>query len=178
MYVTINDFIGEKRIDLFYLIQNSDSSKKVAVVGLFSDNIQYEFLNPWMIDLKPRSKWMEAGIYTRQELIDLVEGKIELTQFHKEPQIKRMNKLEGTSEMVLKLDKLDNENNLEDGEPSNTLLTYHVTAYEKFTQFEPCNPQYKKLKNGELVSLALKMTHKKDNIMTNDSATTVVLHIR
>ena len=79
--------------------------------------------------------------------------------------------------MVLKLDKLDHANNLKDGEPSNTLLTYNVTAYEKFTQLEPCTPQYKKLKNGELVSLALKMTHKKDNIMTNDSATTVVLHI-
>ena len=97
MYVTINDFIGEKRIDLSYPIQNFDSSRKVAVVGLFSDNIQYEFLNPWMIDLKPRSKWMETGIYTRQELIDLVKGKIELTQFDKEPRIKRTDKLEGIS---------------------------------------------------------------------------------
>ena len=42
MCIMINNVIGEKRINLSYPIQNSDSSKEVAVVSMFSDNIQYE----------------------------------------------------------------------------------------------------------------------------------------
>ena len=37
MYITINDVIGEKRINLSYTIQG----KEVAVVSMFSDNVQY-----------------------------------------------------------------------------------------------------------------------------------------
>ena len=105
-----------------------------------------------------------------------MEGKIELTQFENERI--RTNKLEAITEMVLNLDELDNVNNRENGKPSNTLFTYHVTAYDdSTTHFEPYTPQYKKLKNGELVSLALRITHMKNNIITDDPATTVVLHI-
>ena len=43
MYIRINNVLGEKRIDLSYPIKNFDSSKEVAVVCVFSDNIQYEF---------------------------------------------------------------------------------------------------------------------------------------
>ena len=91
---------------------------------------------------------------------------IELTQFENE-QINRMNKLEGITEMALNLNELDNANNLEDGKPSNTLFTYHATAYEGSMHFEPYTPQYKKRKNGELVSLALRITHMKNNIITD-----------
>ena len=38
MYVTINSIIGEKRIDLAYPIQGKD----VAIVSMFSDNIQFQ----------------------------------------------------------------------------------------------------------------------------------------
>ena len=80
--------------------------------------------------------------------------------------------------MVLTLDELDNTNNLEDRKFSNTLFTYHMTAHEEFTQLKPYTPQYKKLKKGDLVSLALKVTHKKkNNIITDGLVTTVVLHI-
>ena len=41
-----------------------------------------------------------AGTCTRQELIDLLEEKIEMTQFDKDSQIKRTNKLEGITEVV------------------------------------------------------------------------------
>ena len=51
MYITITDIMGEKRINLSYLIKNSDSSKEAAVVGMFSDNIQYKFMKPWTIEL-------------------------------------------------------------------------------------------------------------------------------
>ena len=46
MYITINDIIGEKTIDLSYPIQNFDSSKEVAVVRMVSNNIQYKVTKP------------------------------------------------------------------------------------------------------------------------------------
>ena len=39
MYITVNNIIGEKRIELAYLFKNFDSSKEVAVVSVFSDNV-------------------------------------------------------------------------------------------------------------------------------------------
>ena len=41
MYITINDIIDEKRIDLYHPIQNFDSGKEVAVIRMLSDNVQY-----------------------------------------------------------------------------------------------------------------------------------------
>ena len=46
-----------------------------------------------------------------------------------------------------------------------------MTAYEDSTHFKPFTPQYKKLKNGELVSLALKMMHKRNNVITDGLGT-------
>ena len=37
MYITINDIIGEKRIDLSYPIKG----REVAVIRMLSDNVQY-----------------------------------------------------------------------------------------------------------------------------------------
>ena len=51
MYITINDIIGEKTIDLSYPIKNFDSSKEVAVVSMFSNNIQYEMTEPFNLKL-------------------------------------------------------------------------------------------------------------------------------
>ena len=42
MYVTITDVMGEKRIDLTYLIRG----KEVAIISMFSDNIQYQIQEP------------------------------------------------------------------------------------------------------------------------------------
>ena len=61
--------------------------------------------------------------------------------------------------MVFDLDELDNSNNLSNVSPSNTLLTYHMTSYEDFMQSEPYARQYKKLKNGEFVTLTLEIKH-------------------
>ena len=166
--ITVTDIVGEKRIDLAY---------PFAVVSMFSDSIQYEFAKPWTIDLESRSKQIAAGTYTRRELINLGKGKIEITQFDNDSRIKRMNKLAGITEMVFNSDGLDSSNNLENGSPNNTLLTYHVTSYEDPMHFEPYAPQYKKLKNGEIVSLTLRITHIKISIVTEGPGTTVVLHI-
>ena len=51
MYMTVNDIIGEKTIDLSYPIQNFDSSKEVAVVSMFSANIQYKLTETFNLKL-------------------------------------------------------------------------------------------------------------------------------
>ena len=79
--------------------------------------------------------------------------------------------------MILNLNELDNTDSLEDERPSNALLTYHVNANEDFTHFKPHTPQYKKLKNGEFVSLTLKIMDQ-NNIITDGPEVTVVLHTR
>ena len=54
----------------------------------------------------------------------------------------------------------------------------YVSGSEDFMRFEPKTPQYKRLKNGEIVSLTLKITDQNGNIITNGPGTTVVFHIR
>ena len=46
MYIVLDNVIGEKRIDLSYPIRNFDSSKKVAVINMLSNNVQYEIIKP------------------------------------------------------------------------------------------------------------------------------------
>ena len=131
--------MGKKRVDLTYPIWG----KEVAVVSLFSDNIQYKFTESWMIELELGNKQMTAETYTRRELIVIVEGRIELTQFDKHPPINRTNKLAGIIKMAFSLDELENTDNLEDRSLSNVLLRYHVTGSDEFTCFELVAPQYK-----------------------------------
>ena len=51
------------------------------------------------------------------------EGMVELNKFLVDDQVIKMNKLRGITEMIIDLDEVDNTNNLEDGKPSNSLLT-------------------------------------------------------
>ena len=81
-------------------------------------------------------------------------------------------------EMIINLDELNNSVNLENGYPSNTLFTYHVTDDKDFMHFEPQTPQYRKLKNGEFTSLTLTIMDQNNNIITDGPQVTVVLHIK
>ena len=47
----ITNIVGKKTIDLSYLIKNFNN-KEIAVVDVFSDNIQYEFTEPWVLELE------------------------------------------------------------------------------------------------------------------------------
>ena len=84
--------------------------------------------------------------------------------------------MKGITEITLNLDELNNSDNLKDGRPSNSLLTYYVTSNEEFMCFETQNPQYKKLKNGEFTSLNLRITDQNNNIIIDGLQVTVVLH--
>ena len=149
MYITINDINGEKRIDLSYSIH---SNKEIAVVSLLSDNIQYNILKlrSVMNPISDTKKLIPSRTYAGRELLSMLERMVELNKFLVDDQVTKMNKLKGITEIILNLDELDNSDNLKDGRPSNSLLTYHVTSNEDFTSFEPRTPQYKKLKKSLL----------------------------
>ena len=81
--------------------------------------------------------------------------------------------------MVLNLNELDNSHNLEDGRPSSTLLTYHVTSNEDFMCFEPnITHKYNKLRNRVFTSLTLRIMDQNDDIIIDGPQVTVVIHIR
>ena len=81
----------------------------------------------------------------------------------------RTNKLEKVKKMAISLNELGNSDN--------TLFTYYVTSPEYSMHFEPSTPQCKKLKNGTITSLTLKITDQAGNIITDGPGTTVALHI-
>ena len=176
MYITINDIIGEKTIDLPYPIH---SGREIAVVSMLSDNIQYEIvkLRAIMDLISDTKKLIPSRTYAGRELLSMLEGMVELVQLEADDQVIKKSKLRGITEMILNLNELDNSDNLEDGRPSNALLTYHVTSNEDFMSFEPHTPQYKKLKNREFTSLTLRITDQNGNIITDGPQVTVVLHI-
>ena len=103
---------------------------------------------------------------------------VELNQLVVDDQIIKKNKLKGITEMIINLDELNNSNNLEDGHPRNSLLTYHVTDDKDFMHFEPRTPQYRKLKNGEFTSLTLRIMDQAGNVITDGLQVTIVLHIK
>ena len=178
MYIMINDVIGEKTIDLSYSIWNFGFSMEITVISMLSENTQYEMTKPLKLKLVDSSeKEVLSKTYMSRELNAFVEGKHIVSDLDNNPQIIKTNKLAKVTNMSLKLDELDNSNNLEDGHPSNTLFTYHMPGSEDFMSFKPQTPQYKKLKYGEIVSLTLKITDQNNNIITNGPGTTVVLHI-
>ena len=187
MYITINDVIGEKRIDLSYPIQNLDSSMEhlgaysaeIIVIRMLSNNVLYQILKlrSVMDPILDTKKMIPSGTYAGRELLSIVEEMVELNQFLVDDQVIK-NKLKGITAMILNLNELDNSDNLKDGRPSNELLTYHVTDDKDFMSFELQTPQHKKLKNDMITSLTLKITDQNNNIITDGLQVTVVLHIR
>ena len=173
MYITINDVLGEKRIDLSY---PNCFNKEIAVV---SNNVQYWLQGSIEVLLKTGKKIvLNKGVYTDRELNSLIETELKSHMLDSRNDVLRTNKLEKVTKMVISLNELDNSDNLEDGLPSNALFTYYVTGPEYSTHFEPATPQYKKLKNGTITSLTLKITDEARKVRTNGPGTTVVLHIQ
>ena len=136
---------------------------------MLSDNVKYEILklHAVMDPISNTKKMIESGTYTGRELLSIVEGMVEFNQFVIDDQVIKKNKLKGITEMIINLDELNNSDNLEDGHPSNTLFTYHVTSDKDFTHFEHQTPQYRKLKNGEFTSLTLRITDQNNNVITD-----------
>ena len=177
MEYLLNNIKCEKRIDLSYSIH---SDKEIVVIRMLSDNVQYKVLKlcAVMDPISDAKRTIPSGIYASRQLLSMLEGIIELNQFEADDQVTKTNKLKGITEITLNLDELNNSVNLKDERPSNSLLTYYMTDDKDFTYFEPQNPQYKKLKNGEFTSLNLRITDQNNNVITDGPQVTVVLHIR
>ena len=180
MYITINDIKGEKRIDLSYSIQNFDTSMEITVIRMLSDNVKYKIpkLREVMDPISDTKKMIPSGTYPGRELLSIADGMVELNQFVADDQVVKKNMLKGITEMIINLDELNNSDNLNDGKPSNSLLTYHMTDDKDFMRFEPQIPQYRKLKNGEFTSLTLRIMDQSDNVITDGPQVTIVLHIK
>ena len=182
MYVNINKIIGEKTIDLSCPINNHESLKEIAIVDVFSDNVQYEITTPLLFELKvgevKTKKAIPSGTYTSRELSSFISGNTKLTPLDKDPRVVKTNKLANVFKLNFALAELDNNYNLDDGVLSNVLLSYHVTDYGGVTNFEPKNPTYKKMKTGSFNSLTLRITDQNENLLTDSLGFTIVLHIR
>ena len=134
MYITITDIVGEKSIDLAYLIWNLDWSKEVTIVSVFSDNVQYQIREPLKVLLiMKEDKQLPEGVFMDRELNISIERKLITTPLDANNNIIKTDKLACIMEMVLSLDEFDYTDNLEDGRLSNILLRIHVT--EKLTSF-------------------------------------------
>ena len=191
MYITINDVIGEKRIDLSYPIKCRESldgthcksparrSTEIAVVSMLSDNVQYWLQGSIEVLLKTGKKIvLNKAVYMDKELNILIGLELKSQMIDSRNDALRTNKFEKVKKMVISLNELDNSDNPEDDTPSNTLFTYYVTSPEYSTHFEASTPQYKKLKNSTITSLTLKITDQANNIITDGPGTTAVLHIK
>ena len=124
-------------------------------------------------------KMIPSRTYAGRELLSMLEGMVELNKFLVDDQVTKMNKLKGITEMIINLDELDNTNNLEDGRPSNSLLTYHVTSNEDLRVSIPKPHNTRNLKTESLLTtfLTLRIMDQNNNIITDGPQVTVVLHI-
>ena len=107
MYITINDVIGEKTIDLSYPIHNCDSRKESAIITILSDNLQYEIKEPLKLSLMGGSeRQILGGTYTLRELSAFAERKFILTNLNNNPRIIKTSNLERITDMIFNLDEL------------------------------------------------------------------------
>ena len=138
MYITINDVIGEKTIDLSYLIY---PKKEIAVVSMLSNNSQILLQKSMEVLLYTGKKMvLNEGIYMDKELDSLIGMELKSQMLDSHDDILRTNKFKKITKVVISLNELNNPDNLEDGRPSNTLFTYYVTSPKDFTRFEPPQP--------------------------------------
>ena len=180
MYITINDVIGEKMIDLSYPIHsNVGQGEEIAVVSMHISNSQILLHRSIeVLSITGKKIVLNNGVYTDKELNSLIGTELKSQMLDSSNDILWTNKIVNGTKIIISLNELDNSDNLEDGKPINTLFTYFVTSPEYFTHFEPQSPQYKKLKNDTITSLTLAITGQNNDIITDGLETTVVLNIR
>ena len=116
MYITINDVIGEKMIDLSYPIY---PEKEIAVVNMFSNNSQILLKKPMEVLLYTGKKIvLNKGIYMDKELDSLIGMELKSQMLDSLDDLLRTNKLKEITKVAISLNELDNSDNLEDGRPA------------------------------------------------------------
>ena len=129
MYITINDIKGEKTIDLSYPIHSTagrdEARKEMAVVSMHSSNSQILLHRSIEVLLKTGKKIvLNKGVHTDKELDSLIGTELKSQKLDFRNDVLRTNELEGITRMIVSLNELDDSDNLEDGRPSNVLITY------------------------------------------------------
>ena len=157
MYITINDVIGEKTIDLSYPIRSTagqgKARKEFAAVSMHISNSQILLHRSIeVLSITGKKIVLNKGVYTDKELNSMTGTELKSQILDSRNNVLRTNKLERITKMIISLDEIYNSDNLEDGRPSNVLFTYYVTSSECYMLFKPQTPQYKALKCGEIVS--------------------------
>ena len=107
MYITINDIIGEARIDLSYPIKGRDGSAEglcgpgvaqrpqITVVSMFSNNVHYWLQGTVKVLLKTGKKIvLNKAVYMDKELNALIGLELKLQMMDSRNDVLRANKLE------------------------------------------------------------------------------------
>ena len=103
MYITINDIIGSKTIDLSYPIQGNNGPcglrvaqrPHIAVVRMLSDNFQYWLQGSIEVLLKTSKKIvLNKGVYMDKELNSLIGMELKSQMLDSRNDVLRTNKLE------------------------------------------------------------------------------------
>ena len=134
MYITFNDVIGSKMIDLSYPIHSTagrgEARKEIAVVSMHISNSQIlSHRSIEVLSITGKKIVLNKGVYTDKELNALIGMELKSQMLDSHNNILRNNKLERIMKMIISLDELDNS---EDGRPSNILFTYYVTSSEHY----------------------------------------------
>ena len=138
MYITINNIIGEKTIDLSYPIH---SKKEIAVVTMHISNSQILLHRSIeVLSIKGKKIVLNNGVYMNKELNSPIGMELKSQMLDSRNDIQRTNRLVNGTKITTSLNELHNSDNLEDGKPSNTLFTYFVTSPEYFMHFKPPIP--------------------------------------
>ena len=91
MYITINDVIGEKTIDLSYPIY---PEKEIAVVSIFSNNSQILLKKSMEVLLYTGKKIvLNKGVYTDKELDSLIGTELKSQMLDSRDDVLRIHKL-------------------------------------------------------------------------------------
>ena len=98
MYITINDVIGEKMIDLSYPIypnaRRGEAKKEIAVVSMLSNNSQILLQKSMEVLLYTGKKIvLNKGVYMDKELDSLIGTELKSQMLDSHDDVPRTNKL-------------------------------------------------------------------------------------
>ena len=120
MYIMINNVKGEKTIDLPYPIH---SKKEIAVVSMHISNSQILLhRSKEVLSITGKKIVLNKGVYMDKELNSLIGMELKSQMLDSHNDIQRTNKLVNGTKIAISLNKLDNSDNLENGNPATPYL--------------------------------------------------------
>ena len=106
---------------------------------MHSNNAQYWLQAPIeVLSITGKKIVLNKVVYTGKELNAIIGQELK-SRIGDRDDVLRTSKLVNGTKITISLNELDNSDNLEDGDPSNTLFTYYVTALNILCVLNP-NP--------------------------------------